>query len=145
MQLKKKKKGTCLAHLRNLEDVFHLFFFFLDYCLHLYCYFHNVSADMSSSLLQVFVELGNLHGTSNYKGWRIYQLKCWGNNDKDEDNSPKTLNDENHQAFSQKFKQHRGCVKKFIWCHIYCWFFYQWDTNTVTPLEEMCEPQRQLR
>ena len=30
---------------------------FLDYCL--YCYFHNVSADMSSGLLQVFVELGN--------------------------------------------------------------------------------------
>ena len=28
--------------------------------------FHNVSADMSSSLLQVFVELGNLQGTSNY-------------------------------------------------------------------------------
>ena len=33
---------------------------------HLYSYFHNVSADMSSSLLQVFVELENLHGTSNY-------------------------------------------------------------------------------
>ena len=31
-----------------------------------YCYFHNVLADMSSGLLQVFVELGNLHGTSNY-------------------------------------------------------------------------------
>ena len=39
---------------------------FLDYCLHLYCYFHNVSANMSSGLLQVFVELGNLHGISNY-------------------------------------------------------------------------------
>ena len=35
-------------------------------CLHLYCYFHNVSADISYGLLQVFVELGNLHGTSNY-------------------------------------------------------------------------------
>ena len=39
---------------------------FSDYCLHLYCYFHNVSADMSSGFLQVFVELRNLHGTSNY-------------------------------------------------------------------------------
>ena len=39
---------------------------FSDYCLHFYCYFHNVSVDMSSGLLQVFVELGNLHGTSNY-------------------------------------------------------------------------------
>ena len=27
------------------------------------------------------------------------------NNDKDEDNSPKTLNDKNHQASSQKFRQ----------------------------------------
>ena len=27
------------------------------------------------------------------------------NNNKDEDNSPKTLNDKNHQASSQKFKQ----------------------------------------
>ena len=27
--------------------------------------FHNVSADISSSFLQVFVELGNLYGTSN--------------------------------------------------------------------------------
>ena len=33
---------------------------FSDYCLHLYCYFYHVSADMSSGLLQVFVELGNL-------------------------------------------------------------------------------------
>ena len=38
---------------------------FSDYCLHLHCYFHNVSADMSSGLLQWFVELGNLHRTSN--------------------------------------------------------------------------------
>ena len=38
---------------------------FSQYFLHLYCYFHNVSVDMSSGLLQVFVELGNLHGTSN--------------------------------------------------------------------------------
>ena len=28
-----------------------------------------------------------------------------GNNNKDEDNSPKTLNDKNHQALSQKFRQ----------------------------------------
>ena len=28
--------------------------------------FDNVSVDMSSGLLQVFVELGNLHGTLNY-------------------------------------------------------------------------------
>ena len=39
---------------------------FSDYCLYLYCYFPNVSADISSGLLQVFIELGNLQGISNY-------------------------------------------------------------------------------
>ena len=39
---------------------------FSDYCLPLYCNFLNLSADMSSGLLQVFVKLRNLHGTSNY-------------------------------------------------------------------------------
>ena len=43
-----------------------------DYCLH-YCYFHNISANMSSSLLQVFVELWNLHGTSNYVHYWIHE------------------------------------------------------------------------
>ena len=37
-----------------------------DYFLHLYCYFQNVSADMTSGLFQVFVELRNLHRTWNY-------------------------------------------------------------------------------
>ena len=31
--------------------------------------------------------------------------KCCGNNSKDEYNSPKTLNDKNQQASSQKFRQ----------------------------------------
>ena len=39
------------------------------------------------------------------EGRRTYQPKrCWNNN-KDEDNSLKTLNDKNHQASSQKFRQ----------------------------------------
>ena len=38
------------------------------------------------------------------KGRRTYRLKrCWNN--KDESNSPKTLNDKNNQASSHKFKQ----------------------------------------
>ena len=49
------------------------FFSFSDYCLHLY--FHNVSADMLSGL-QVFVELGNLHGTSNYVLYWIHGVTC---------------------------------------------------------------------
>ena len=36
-----------------------------------------------------------------------YQPKRHGNNNKDEDNSLKTLNDKNHQVSSQKFKQLR--------------------------------------
>ena len=34
-----------------------------------------------------------------------YWPKHYGNNNKDEDYSLKTLNDENHQALSQKFRQ----------------------------------------
>ena len=36
---------------------------------------------------------------------RTYRPKRCGNNSKDEDNSPKTLNDKNQQASSQKFRQ----------------------------------------
>ena len=36
------------------------------------------------------------------EGPRTYQPKR-GNNNKEEDNSPKALNDKNHQALSQKF------------------------------------------
>ena len=40
------------------------------------------------------------------EGRRTYQPKRRGNNNKkDEDNGPKTLNDKNHQASSQKFRQ----------------------------------------
>ena len=39
------------------------------------------------------------------EGWRTYLRKRCGNNNKDEDNSPKTLNDKNQQASSQKFRQ----------------------------------------
>ena len=39
------------------------------------------------------------------EGRRTYRPKRCGNKNKDEDNSPKTLNDKNHQASSQKFRQ----------------------------------------
>ena len=38
-------------------------------------------------------------------GQRTYRPKRSGNNNKDEDNSPKTLNDKIQQASSQKFRQ----------------------------------------
>ena len=34
------------------------------------------------------------------EGWRTYRPKRCGNNNKDEDNSPKTLNDKNNQTLS---------------------------------------------
>ena len=39
------------------------------------------------------------------EGRRTYQPKRCRNNNKDEDNSPKNLNDKNQQASSQKFRQ----------------------------------------
>ena len=39
------------------------------------------------------------------EGRRTYRPKRCENKNKDEDNSPKTLNDKNHQASSQKFRQ----------------------------------------
>ena len=72
--------STCLGlfYAERSGNRVHIFIFFSginfwdealrisDYCLDIYCYFHNVSADMFSGLLQVFVELGNLHGTSSF-------------------------------------------------------------------------------
>ena len=52
--------------LRNLLLKLFKLIFIIKGFLPLYCFFHNVSADMSSDLLQVFVEFGNLQGTSNY-------------------------------------------------------------------------------
>ena len=39
------------------------------------------------------------------EGRWTYRPKRCGNNNNDEDNSSKTLNDKNHQASSQKFRQ----------------------------------------
>ena len=39
------------------------------------------------------------------EGRRTYRPKSCENKNKDEDNSPKTLNDKNNQASSQKFRQ----------------------------------------
>ena len=78
--------------------------------LHLYCHIHNVSVDVSSGLLQVFlVELGSQHGTSNHVLiFNPHRLKRRKYDNRNEDNNPKTLNDTNHQTSSQKFKQ--GCL-----------------------------------
>ena len=50
------------------------------------------------------------------EGWRTYRPKRCGNNNKDEDNSPKTLNDKNQQALCQKFRQLRFWFVAYIIC-----------------------------
>ena len=51
------------------------------------------------------------------EGRRTYRPKCCGNNNKDEDNSPKTLNDKNQQASFQKFRQLLKSLNNSIQCH----------------------------
>ena len=133
----------------------------MDDCRRLYCYFHNVSANMSYNAynrngyrrwfakllrrqsssgcwfnpdyrrvtIQEYLTLLPVYGirtsdprgfnkgrSSNFRvgcrvrqtpeeGRRTYRPKCCGNDNKDEDNSPKSLNDKNHQASSKTFRQ----------------------------------------
>ena len=58
------------------------------------------------------------------EGRRTYQPKRCENNNKDEDNSPKTLDDKNHQASSQKFSQLGITVLKSWWKLIFYIYIY---------------------
>ena len=60
------------------------------------------------------------------EGRRTYRLKRCGNNNKDEDNSPKNLNDKNQQASSQKFRQ-------LIYLYVYILYVL-----TKSLLSELC-------
>ena len=51
------------------------------------------------------LRLRNFDNKTPEEGRRTYWPKRCGNNNKCEDNSPKTLNDKNRQASSQKFRQ----------------------------------------
>ena len=51
------------------------------------------------------------------EGRRTYRPKCCGNNNKDEDNSPKNLHDKNQQASFQKFRQLQIISIRNIWNH----------------------------
>ena len=56
----------------ELDDFYHLGF--SNFCLHLYCYIDNVSADVSTSFLQVFlVELRGRHRTSKHGLYLIHE------------------------------------------------------------------------
>ena len=57
----------------KIDDFYHSGF--SDFCLHLYCYIHTVSAKISSGLLQMFlIKLRSLHRTLN----SIFYLIDWG-------------------------------------------------------------------
>ena len=53
------------------------------------------------------------------EGWRTYHPKHCGNNNKDEDNSPITLNDKN-QASSQKFRHQTPEEGQRTYCPKHC-------------------------
>ena len=60
--------------------------------------------DFNKGRSSKFREDSQVRQTSD-EGQTTYWLKRCGNNNKNEDNSPKTLNDKNQQALSQKFRQ----------------------------------------
>ena len=81
--------GLGLSYAKRLENCIH--------CIFIFTFFLSLRffGLLSSSLLlfpQCF-------------GWCVLRPKCCRNNNKDEDSSPKNLNDKNHQASSQKFRQ----------------------------------------
>ena len=51
------------------------------------------------------IRVGSRVRQTSGEGRRTYRPKRRRNNNEDEDNSPETLNDKNHQALSQKFRQ----------------------------------------
>ena len=60
-----------------------------------------------------FCEGSRVWQTPEY-GRRTYRPKRCGDNNNVEDNSPKTLNDKNHQDSSQKFRQLKWIYGKSI-------------------------------
>ena len=68
------------------------------------------------------------------ESWRRYWPKCCEYNHKDEDNSPKTLNDKNQQASSQKFivaiTQYFKGIIFFVSIYIYILLFIKVDCKT---------------
>ena len=65
--------------------------------------------------------------------WRTYRLKHHGNNNKDEDNSPKILKDKNQQASSQKFRQLilQPIVLQIIYVYLFKYLFKYVQTNDL--------------
>ena len=73
--------------------------------------------DSIKDVVQSSVKVPRVRQTPE-EGQRTYWLKYCGNNNKDEDNGPKTPNDKNHHASSQKFRQLiliKICMFGLVW------------------------------
>ena len=82
------------------------------------------------------------------EGQRTYRPKRWGNNNKDEDDSPKTLNDKNHK---KRFRRlHKILILEtflfgqILYIYIYvcvcvCLFSYDYDWNLTLKAFLICE------
>ena len=68
------------------------------------------------------------------EGRMTYRPKRCRCKNKEEDNSPKTLNDEYHQASSKKFRQLAIRIVSFIFCYnlLVFWFFFKlFNSNSL--------------
>ena len=82
---------------------------------------HGFSKGRSSK----FCEGSRVRQTSE-ESRRTYQPKRCVNSNKDEDKSPKNLNDKNHQALSQKFRQLISINSLFAYIFNYLLLFASW-------------------
>ena len=72
------------------------------------------------------------------EGRRSYWLKRCGNNNKDDDSSPKTLNDKNHQASSEKFRQLNLKSLRSSFSFFLFFFFFFFSSISVTHIKYKC-------
>ena len=61
------------------------------------------------------------------ENWKMHRPKCCEYNNKDEDNSPNTLNDKNYQASSQKFRQTILLIQNILLGTIYYQTLMHWN------------------
>ena len=74
------------------------------------------------------------------EGWRTYRLKCCGNNNKDEDNSPKILNDENiyniHNSVIKRKNTQMCPTDKTIYIYIYIYIYCSMNKQYVEGVQK---------
>ena len=82
-------------------------YYYLEYsdcCLHFHSYTHNILADVTFGLFQVFLGGSYVQYKTPEEGQRSHRQKPCEYYNEDEDDSPNVQSDKNYQALSQKFK-----------------------------------------